>query len=261
MEIIDVAVKAAEKASEVLKKYHNELKASEVELKARNDYVTKADTEAEKVIIEEIKTHFPDHSIVAEESGISEGNSYKWFIDPLDGTKNFIHGLPFFCISIGVMYKDELIAGAIQIPFFNEIFTAERGSGTFRNGEKVKVSERDFTEGLFATGFPFRGKDMLDDYLPCFKEVFLNVSGVRRCGAAAIDLAYTACGIFDGFWELSLKPWDIAAGVLMIEEAGGIVSDFKGSKEYLKSGNIIGASEKSYHKLFEIVNKHLGSKY
>lgn len=261
MEIIDVAINAANKASEILKNYHRKFNELKVELKSKNDFVTKADKEAEKVIIKEIKSYFPNHAIVAEESGIQSGNNYKWVIDPLDGTKNFIHGLPFFAISIGIMNRDEIIAGVIKVPVLEETFTVEKGAGAYRNGEKISTSERNFSKGLFATGFPFRSKDMLEDYLPCFKEIFLSVSGIRRCGAAAIDLAYTACGTFDGFWELSLKPWDIAAGILMIEEAGGIVSDFRGKKEYLTSGNIIGASKKSYEPLFNIVNKHLGTKY
>ncbi len=260
MEIIETALKAAKEASQILLHYQGHLKKSEIAFKSKNDYVTKADKEAEEKIIEVIKAHFPDHSIVAEESGTSGSSDYVWFIDPLDGTKNFIHGLPMFSVSIGVSFKDEMIAGVVAVPTLNEVFSAEKGSGAFCNGEKIKVSERPFNEGLIATGFPFRGKEMLDEYLVCFKEVFFSVSGVRRCGSAAIDLAYTAKGIFDGFWELSLKPWDIAAGVLLIEEAGGFVSDFKGGREFLKTGNIIGASQNTYKHLFSIVNKYLGNR-
>ncbi|WP_022846630.1 inositol monophosphatase family protein [Desulfurobacterium sp. TC5-1] len=258
MEIIDVALRAAERASEILLGYQGRLEKEEIAFKSKNDYVTKADREAEEKIIETIKTYFPDHSIVAEESGTSGNSDYTWYIDPLDGTKNFIHGLPVFSVSIGVAFKGEMIAGVVSIPKLNEVFSAEKGSGAFCNGEKIKVSDRPFNEGLIATGFPFKGKEMLDDYLVCFKEVFFSVSGVRRCGSAAIDLAYTAKGIFDGFWELSLKAWDIAAGVLLIEEAGGTVSDFKGGRDFLRTGNIIGASQSSYKHLFSIVNKYLG---
>ena len=255
---IEVALEAAERASEVLLDYFGKLKEIEVEEKARNDFVTEADKLSEMIIIKTIKSSFPQHSIVAEESGGYEGNEWKWFIDPLDGTKNFIHGLPFFCISIGVEYKGELVASVIRAPILEETFVAERGSGAFFNGQKLTVSSRSFSEALIATGFPFRGKDSLDRYLECFKEVFLKVSGVRRCGSAALDLAYTAKGVFDGFWEMSLHPWDIAAGALLIEEAGGLVSDFNGGKEYLKSGNIVGASRETYGELLKIVKKHLG---
>jgi myo-inositol-1(or 4)-monophosphatase len=256
--ILETAIKASKKASEILMHYHTRLKETEIELKAKNDYVTEADRKSEMIIIKTIQESFPQHSIVAEESGLHSGNEWKWYIDPLDGTKNFIHGLPVFCVSISVEYKGELIAAVINAPALGELFTAEKGSGAYGNGKRIKVSDKQFEEALVATGFPFRGKEELDRYLMCFREVFLKVSGVRRCGSAALDLAYTAKGVFDGFWEMSLHPWDIAAGVLLIEEAGGKVSDFNGRKEYLKSGNVIGASRNTYDKLFEIVNKYLG---
>ncbi len=255
--VIDTALKASERASEVLLSYFERLSSLEIEEKARNDFVTEADKKSEMIIIKTIKESFPQHSIVAEETGSYEGNDWKWYIDPLDGTKNFIHGLPMFCISIGVEFKGKLVAAVVRVPLLNETFTAEKGEGAYCNGERMKVSERPFENGLIATGFPFRGKNLLNDYLNCFKEVFLKVSGIRRCGSAAIDLAYTAKGVFDGFWEMSLHPWDIAAGVLLIEEAGGVVSDFEGKKGYLETGNIIGASSETYEKLLEIVQRHL----
>ncbi|WP_163328004.1 inositol monophosphatase family protein [Desulfurobacterium thermolithotrophum] len=256
--VLETALEASKKAADILMQYFTKLKDSQIELKSKNDYVTEADRKSEMIIIKTIKKSFPQHSIVAEESGLYSGDDWKWYIDPLDGTKNFIHGLPVFCISIGVEYKGKLVAAVINAPALGEIFTAEKGSGAYCNGRKLQVSKRNFEEALVATGFPFRGKDFLDRYLLCFKEVFWKVSGIRRCGSAAIDLAYTAKGVFDGFWEMSLHPWDIAAGVLLIEEAGGKVSDFNGNKEYIKSGNIIGASKNTYDKLFEIVNKYLG---
>lgn len=256
--ILETALKSSNRAAEVLLHYYTKLKANEIELKAKNDYVTEADKKSEMIIIKTIQDSFPQHSIVAEESGIHSGNEWKWYIDPLDGTKNFIHGLPVFCVSIGVEYRSELVAAVINAPVLGEVFTAEKGSGAYCNGKRVKVSSRQFEEALVATGFPFRGKELLDRYIVCFREVFLKVSGVRRCGSAALDLAYTAKSVFDGFWEMSLHPWDIAAGVLLVEEAGGRISDFNGGRGYLKSGNIIGASENSYGNLLEIVNRHLG---
>ncbi len=255
--VIDTAIKAAERASEILLDYFGKLGRLEIEEKAKNDFVTEADRKSEMIIIKTIQEVFPQHTIVAEESGFHSGNDWKWYIDPLDGTKNFIHGLPMFCVSIGVEFQGELVAAVVKAPVLDETFIAEKGSGTYCNGKRVKVSSRPFEMALVATGFPFRGKELLDDYLQCFREVFLKVSGIRRCGSAALDLAYTAKGVFDGFWEMSLHPWDIAAGVLLIEEAGGIVSDFKGERGFLESGNIVGASPNTYAKLVEIVRRHL----
>jgi myo-inositol-1(or 4)-monophosphatase len=256
--VIETAIKAAERAAETLMEYFRHLSQLQVELKARNDYVTEADKKSEMIIIKTIQELFPHHTIVAEESGLYSGNDWKWYIDPLDGTKNLIHGLPIFCISIGVEFKGELVAAVVNAPALQTVFIAEKGSGAYCNGKRLKVSSRSFEEALVATGFPFRGKVFLDNYLKCFKEVFLSVSGIRRCGSAALDLAFTAKGVFDGFWEMSLHPWDIAAGVLLIEEAGGVVSDFNGERKFMESGNIIGASQSTYPGLYSIVHKHLG---
>ncbi len=253
---IEVALKAAERAAEILLDYFG--KVREVELKARNDYVTEADKLSEMIIIKTIREVFPQHSIVAEESGGYQASGpWRWYVDPLDGTKNFIHGLPMFCVSIGIEFEGRMVGAVINAPLLSEVFVAERGEGAYCNGQRLKVSDRDFSQALIATGFPFRGKEYLNRYLGCFKEVFLKVSGLRRCGSAALDLAYTAKGVFDGFWEMSLHPWDIAAGSLLIEEAGGKVSDFEGGNGYLRSGNIVGASPKTYGELLRIVSKHL----
>lgn len=260
MNVLDVALKAVEEASAVLTEYYGELSSLEIEEKSKNDYVTEADKKSEMIIIKTIQGYFPQHTIIAEESGGKRGNEWRWYVDPLDGTKNFIHGLPAFCVSVGVERNGELVAAVIGAPILGEVYVAEKGAGAYCNGNLIKVSRRRFEEALVATGFPFRGKEMLEDYLVCFKEVFLKVSGIRRCGSAALDLALTAKGVFDGFWEMSLHPWDIAAGVLLVEEAGGVVSDFKGGRGYLESGNIIGASENTYRGLFEIVNRFLGDK-
>jgi len=257
MDVLDVALKAVEEACGVLMEYYENLSSLEVEEKSRNDFVTEADKKSEMIIIKNIQNFFPQHTIIAEESGGKSGNEWKWFIDPLDGTKNFIHGLPAFCVSIGVEFKGEMVAAVVKAPALKETFVAERGSGAYCNGEKITVSDRGFEEALVATGFPFRAKDSLEKYLECFKEVFRRVSGIRRCGSAALDLAWTAKGVFDGFWEMSLNPWDIAAGVLLLEEAGGKVSDFTGGRNFLKSGNIVGASLKTFSPLLEIVSRYL----
>ena len=190
--VIETAIKAAERAAETLMEYFAHLNELQVELKAKNDYVTEADKKSEMIIIKTIKEAFPHHTIVAEESGLHGGNDWRWFIDPLDGTKNFIHGLPVFCVSIGVEFKGELVAAVVNAPALGLTFTAEKGSGAYCNGKRIKVSQRKFEEAMIATGFPFRGKEYIDEYLRCFKEVFLSVSAVRRCGSAALDLAYTA---------------------------------------------------------------------
>jgi len=256
---MSVALKAVEEAGAVLLEYYQRLSELKAELKNPNDYVTEADTASEMVIVETIKSSFPDHTIVAEESGVFEKEEkFRWYIDPLDGTKNFIQGLQMFSISVALEVSGELVVGVVHAPVLNETFTAEKGSGAYLNGERIRVSNRSFETAMIATGFPFRAKEFLDDYLKSFREIFLSVSAVRRCGSAALDLAYTARGIFDGFWEMALSPWDISAGVLLIEEAGGKVSDFKGGRNFLKSGNIVGASPNVYPKLFEIVNKTLG---
>jgi myo-inositol-1(or 4)-monophosphatase len=255
--IVDTAIKAAERASEVLLNFYQKLSFLEVEEKAKNDFVTEADKSSEQVIIQTIKEAFPEHAVIAEETGSHGQSNWKWYVDPLDGTKNFIHGVPFFCISIGVELNGELIAGVVRAPVLKETFVAEKGEGAYCNEERIKVNEREFESSMVATGFPFRGKHLIDEYLACFKEVFLNVSAVRRCGSAALDLAYTAKGVFDGFWEMALNPWDIAAGVILVKEAEGIVSDFEGKEGFLKTGNIIGASPKVYDKLLKIIQKHL----
>ncbi len=260
MDVLDLAVKLAREAGSVVMEHFNTLKASEIELKAKNDYVTDVDKLSEKIILSGIRERFPDHSIVAEESGSQKGNGWKWYVDPIDGTKNFIHGLPFFCISIGIELNGELVAGVINAPKLREEFIAEKGSSATCNGKRITVSSRNFSESMIATGFPFKGKDRIDSYLECFKDVFMNVSGIRRCGSAALDLAYTAKGVFDGFWEMSLHPWDIAAGTAILLESGGIVTDFDGKGSYLKSGNIVGAQPKVHRDLLNFVKMYLGGK-
>ena len=193
--------------------------------------VTAADRAAERAIIGVIRKRFPQHAILAEETGGNRGRApYKWVIDPLDGTTNFAHGFPMACVSIGFEEAGQVMLGGVFEPFHGELFTAERGHGAYLNGRRIRVSAtRELSRSLLATGFPYDRRRRADYYLSIYKAFMGRSHGVRRCGAAAIDLAYVACGRFDGFWEMKLSPWDVSAGALLVEEAGGIISNFDGS--------------------------------
>ncbi len=223
--------------------------------KGRNDYVTIVDREAEEAIVRLVRERFPDHAIMAEESPPSEGTvGYGWYIDPLDGTTNFIHGYPFFCVSVGVADPQGMRAAAVFDPLRGEMFTAARGRGAFLNGEPIRVSTTEkLSQGLLVTGFPFRSLSRLDPYLASFRAFILAASGVRRDGSAALDLAYVACGRYEGFWEMALSPWDVAAGSLIVREAGGVVSDFQGRAGYIESGDIIAANPATHPGMLRII--------
>jgi myo-inositol-1(or 4)-monophosphatase len=228
-------------AVEVMK-FWQTLKPEQISEKARNDLVSAADRRAEAVILDAITERFPDHRILSEEAGWSgrDRSAPTWIVDPLDGTTNFVQCFPHFAVSIGVTIEDRIEAGVIIDPLKGDVFCAARGLGAFRNGEKIRVSDRCGLEGaVVATGFPFKAHRLLDSYLAIFKEVFLRCKAIRRPGSAALDLAYTACGIFDGFFEFELAPWDIAAGALIVEEAGGVITDMNGGPSYLESGNVV----------------------
>ena len=230
-----------------------------VEMKGVHDFVTETDREAEKLVLETIRSAFPDHEIMAEESSpqaTSMAGGHRWIVDPLDGTPNFIHGVPTFAVSVGVADADGVAAGAIYDPVHRELFHAARGRGAFLDGKPIRVSSPpDMHEALIATGFPFRSLERVDDYLHAFKQFIGTTAGVRRAGAAAIDLAYTACGRYDGFWEFGLSPWDIAAGTLLIQEAGGKVSDFEGGAAFLE-GDVVAASPR-IHDAMLTITRHL----
>ncbi|MCL2485785.1 MAG: inositol monophosphatase [Endomicrobia bacterium] len=250
-----VALKAAEAGAKELLKYYN--KISDVEYKGKTDPVTLADRNSQKAVIKVIKSMFPEHGILAEEDGVSETEKdYCWIIDPLDGTVNFVHGIPMFCVSVGLKYKDEIIAGVIYSPLMKEVFIAEKGKGAFLNGKPIKVSkENKLIRSLAVTGFPYMRKNH-SKIIKIFSEISLNAQGVRRLGSAALDLAYVACGKFEFFWEEGLKPWDIAAGVLLVKEAGGILSDYKGLKNYFPDMTILASNNKITHKrVLGIINE------
>jgi myo-inositol-1(or 4)-monophosphatase len=227
VEYSDFAVDLAREAGGVLKHYMDREK--HVELKGRANLVTIADKEAESVIIRRIRERYPSHAILAEESGASEGNEGKWIIDPLDGTTNFAHQYPFFCVSIAFELAGQLLCGAVYDPWRDEMFSAERGNGSFMNGKRIRVSEVDkVADALIMTGFSYGVRDKMDVAIGQFRAFLFESQAVRRGGSAALDLCYNALGRVDGFWEMDLYPWDMAAGVVILEEAGGRVTDFSG---------------------------------
>jgi len=234
-----VAVEAARRSGSFIIRNLDRIKMADVDKKQASDFVTYVDRESEGMIIEGIKREFPGHTILAEESLRQEGE-YQWIIDPLDGTTNYIHGYPMFAVSIALRHKGEVIMGVVFDPLRDEIFTAIKGDGAYMNGRRIRVSGIvDISNSLITTGFPFRDKRMIDHYLSIFRRLFFKVSDIRRAGSAALDLAHLACGRCDGFFELGLSPWDVAAGSLLIKEAGGIVTDFGGGEDYVETGNIV----------------------
>ncbi|MBI1882691.1 MAG: inositol monophosphatase [Chlamydiae bacterium] len=231
----------------------SKLKKTHIFPKEKNDYVTEVDQLSEQMIIRKIKEKYPGHEILAEESGHSgkiDSEKPLWIIDPLDGTTNFIHGLPIFAVSIALQVKGQIVLGVVYDPNRNELFSAAYQKGAFLNRKKIRVpGMKKLPETLLATGFPFRSKKNLEAYLKIFRSLCPKVSGIRRGGSAALDLAYVACGRFDGFWEFDLKPWDIAAGWLIIEEAGGCVSDFRGQGFSLGFQNVAAGNPFIYQML------------
>jgi myo-inositol-1(or 4)-monophosphatase len=251
---LKAAVTAARLAGDIILRNLGHLTKGDVEKKQAFDFVTKVDRWSEAVIIQTIREKFPSHSFLAEETFREPGTGlFRWIIDPLDGTTNYIHSYPMFSVSIALAHRDEIVVGVVFDPLKDELFHAVKGEGAFLNNAPIRVSETGLLgSSLIATGFPFRKKELVDLYLAAFKSVFYEVSDIRRAGSAAIDLAYIAAGRVDGFFELSLSPWDIAAGGLLIEEAGGYITDFGGGKDHLSTGNVV-AGNKAVHG--EILNK------
>lgn len=255
---LNIAVKAARRAATIITRASTQLDLLTVHSKSPNDFVTEVDRAAEQAIIEVLRDAFPGHGILAEESGESGPESeFTWIIDPLDGTTNFIHGFPQYAISIAQTKNGVLEHALVYDPTRNELFTASRGSGAFLNDRRIRVSRRTrLNECLIGTGFPFRRFDHVDAYLAMFKELTQKTAGIRRPGAAALDLAYVASGRLDAFWEMGLAPWDMAAGVLLIQEAGGLVSDFAGDANHLGTGNVVAGSPKIFGQLLPIIQSY-----
>jgi myo-inositol-1(or 4)-monophosphatase len=246
--LLNVAVMAARRGGNKLIRHAARLEQLTVEKKGRNDFVSEADRDSEQAVIETIHKHYPDHAILAEESGASGTSDTVWIIDPLDGTTNFLHGFPVFAVSIGVQVNGRMEHGVVYDPMRQELFTASRGAGAQLDGRRIRVSGRTQIEhALVGTGFPFRqAESELPHYMTMFERIMRNTSGIRRPGAAALDLSYVAAGRLDAFWETGLAPWDLAAGSLIIREAGGIVSGLDGSENFLESGHILTGTPKIY---------------
>src|SRR4030043_255167 len=254
---LDTAIKAARLAGPAIIDNLGKISKRDISLKMASDFVTSVDRESEGIIIGTIKERVPHLLLLAEES-IKEyaGEEYRWIIDPLDGTTNYIHGYPVFSVSIALEYKREIILGVVFDPLRNDLFLTEKGAGAFLNGHPIRGSEiNEIKECLITTGFPFRKKEIIDTYLNLFKNLFLKVSDLRRAGSAALDLAYLACGRCDGFFEIGLSPWDIAAGSLLIEEAGGVVTDFAGGTDYVWTGNIVAGNTVVHNGILTEVKK------
>jgi myo-inositol-1(or 4)-monophosphatase len=244
---------------EQLLRHWRSLSADQVTEKSRNDLVTVADLASERIIVEAVRTKFPDHRVLSEEAGWSDrtGDGPTWIVDPLDGTTNFVHGVPQFAVSIGVAFDGRVDYGVIFDPVKGDVFTAARGFGASWNGAPCQVSGHGGLEGsLLATGFPFKAHRLLDPYLAIFRDVFLRCKAIRRPGAAALDLASTAAGLFDGFFEFQLSAWDTAAGAILVDEAGGVITDMDGGADYLGSGNVVCGSPAVHAELLAVVQEH-----
>jgi len=238
--LLNIAVRAARNAGNVIVRSLQHVEHLEVTTKGRNDFVSDVDRLAEQEIISVIEKAYPEHAIMAEESGNRGESDTVWVIDPLDGTTNFLHGFPHYCVSIGVMVRGKIEHGVVYDPLREELFTASRGDGAQLNDRRLRVGKRkELANALLATGFPFKNPQHLPAFLATFENLFTQVADVRRTGSAALDLAYVAAGRLDGYWEIGLEKWDLAAGALLIEEAGGVISDFVGGDNYINSGNVV----------------------
>ncbi len=263
---LNIAIKAARRAGQVINRASNDIDTLKITNKSTNDFVTEVDRAAESAIIEVLQDAYPSYGILAEESGAIAGRTsgnaaqaseFEWIIDPLDGTTNYIHGFPQFAVSIALAHQGKVTQAVVFDPTRNELFTASKGAGAFLNERRIRVGKRDkLADGLIGTGFPYRSFEHIDTYLAIFKELVQKTSGLRRPGAAALDLAYVASGRLDGFWEFGLSPWDTAAGSLLVSEAGGLVSDLAGETNYLETGNVVAGSPKIFAQLLQVISGH-----
>ncbi len=252
--MLNIAVRAARNAGRIITRNMDRVDTLSVDVKQRNDFVTDVDRQAEAEIIQTLHRSFPDHAFLAEESGSSGDSEYIWIIDPLDGTTNFLHGFPQFAVSIALQQNNRLQHGVVYDPVNDELFTTSRGDGAWLNNKRLRVSkQKNLNYALLGTGFPYRSDQNIDHYLDTFREFVRNTSGVRRPGAAALDLAYVAAGRLDGFWEMGLNTWDMAAGALLIREAGGLIGNLRGEEGWWDSGNILAANPRIFHEMLQIL--------
>jgi myo-inositol-1(or 4)-monophosphatase len=258
--MINVAVKAARAAGAIINRAALDVESVRVSQKQVNDFVTEIDHAAEAAIIETLLTAYPGHGILAEESGQQHGakdSDYVWIIDPLDGTTNFIHGLPTYCVSIALAVKGKVEQAVVYDPTRNDLFTATKGRGAYLNNRRIRVAKRtQLKDCLISTGFPYRPDDDINTYLRLMGEMIQRTAGLRRPGAAALDLAYVAAGYTDGFFELGLQPWDVAAGSLLITEAGGLVGNFSGESNFLEQRECMAGNPRIYGQMASILGKY-----
>lgn len=259
--MLNTAIKAARRGATIINRASFDLNRVESVEKQHNDFVSEVDKAAESAIIDVLTSAYPTHAVLAEESGsssnFSENSEYVWIIDPLDGTTNFLHGFPQYCVSIALQHNGLITQAVIFDPTRNELFVATKGAGAFLNDKRIRVTKRDkLADSLIGTGFPFKSVTEIDNYLPMFKAVAGKCQGLRRPGSAALDLAYVATGRLDGFFEKGLKPWDIAAGSLIVTEAGGITGTFAGESDYLYKGDIISATPKVFAQMVNILKSY-----
>lgn len=262
--MVTIALRAARSAGEFIFRATERLDNISSQEKEAKDYVSEVDKAAEEIIVTTLRKSYPNHGILAEERGLikgtGDGEDYLWIIDPLDGTTNFLRGVPHYAVSIACQYKGRIEHAVVFNPVLQEEFTASRGRGASVNGRRIRVTNRKGLEGaLLGTGFPFKDNQLadLDNYLGMFRELVGPTAGIRRAGAASLDLAYVAAGRYDGFWEFGLAPWDMAAGVLLIQEAGGLIGDFAGGHDFLDNGQIVAANPKCFKAILKAIQPHL----
>ncbi len=251
---LNTAVKAARRAGQLINRAAQDVGHLTVSKKGHADFVSEVDRRSEEAIIRTLNEAYPDHAFLGEEGGAVGSSEYQWIIDPLDGTTNFLHGLPMYAVSIALAHKGVIVQGVIYDPVRNDLFTASRGSGAFLNDRRIRVSQQiRMEDALIGTGFPFTTMEHQEKYLRMFAEVMRKTAGIRRPGSAALDLAFVAAGRYDGFWELNLKPWDIAAGTLLVQEAGGWVSDLEGNQQFLETGHVVAGTPKIFSQLLLLI--------
>ena len=256
--LINIAIKAARSASKIILRATDRLDTIQIMEKSHNEFVTDIDQQAEQEIIRIIHESYPDHAILGEESGASGTSDYTWIIDPIDGTTNFFHGHPHFCISIGIKYKDRIEHGLIYDPLRQELFTATFGSGAFLNERRIRVADQKQLSGAsIGTGFSNKNIKNIENYLKILAAILPHTTKIRITGSAALDCVYVACGRIDGFWGMNLAPWDIAAGTLIIKEAGGFVTDFNGNNDFMTTGNVIAGNQNISKILLQVVQEKI----
>ena len=258
-DLLEAAVQAAEAGGRILIRGFGTLSPQDAVAKSPTDIVTRWDTASEEEIVSRLKNAFPDHGFLAEEAGASGSGRFLWIIDPLDGTKNFFRGLPVFAVSVALAVDREIVLGVVHDPVNRVNYTAIKGMGAFANGESIRVSGRQHLHGAFlSTGFPHRRKQDMEAFLRSFKFFFNESLSVRRLGAAAIDLAHVASGIYDGFWEFGLYPWDVAAGYILVKEAGGVMTDFHGKQNFLEPCSVLAGTPAVHGEMLKVLQDIVG---